>query len=367
MNVNIKTLVMSILLPLLLIGCGNDQAVTQQEQLRPVRYVLVEGGDIANKHTMSGISQAGQEARLSFKVGGTVNRLNAKVGDQLKAGQVIASLDRALYELEVQKAHAVLAQAEAGARNAKASYSRTRALYENRNASRNDFDATRAASDSARAQVKSAKKTLEISRLNLSYTRLKATSACLVSAVNAEVNENIHAGQDIVKVTCGNEAEVLINVAESMIAHLKKGMKADVRFSAFAQDSFTGEVSEVGIASESGTTFAVTVRLQQRPIDFRSGLAADVSFQFQQAKRVGGKPVFMLPALSVNQDDEGSFVFVVEGSAEVGVGVIRRRGVSIGLLTQQGIEVYEGLVAGEKVVTAGVSVIHDGFRVKATP
>jgi len=367
MNMTLKALAIITLIPLLLTGCDHDQSVIEAEQLRPVRYVVVEDAELASKRTMSGISQAGQEARLSFKVGGTLNKLNVRVGDQLKAGQVIATLDRALYELEVQRARAVLSQAQAGARNAKASYARTRALYENSNASRNDLDAKRATSDSAKAQVKSANKTLEISLLNLSYSRLKATSSCRVSAVNAEVNENIHAGQDIVKVTCGNEAEVLIDVAESMIANIKKGMKADVRFSAFAQQSFSGEVSEVGIASESSTTFAVTVRLQHRPADFRSGLAADVSFQFPPHKQIDDQPAFMLPALSVSQDDEGSFVFVVERGAEAGVGIIRRRAVTIGSLTQQGMEVYAGLQVGEKVVTAGISVIHDGFKVRATP
>jgi len=366
MNMSLKILAIIALLPLLLMGCDHDQNVVEEPQLRPVRYVVVKDAELASNRTMSGISQAGQEARLSFKVGGTLNQLNVHVGDQLQAGQVIATLDRALYELEVQKARAVLSQAEAGARNAKASYARARALYENRNASRNELDARRASSDSAVAQVKSARKTLEISLLNLSYSQLKATDSCHVSAVNVEVNENIHAGQDIVKVTCGNEAEVLIDVAESMIANIKKGMKVDVRFSAFAQEHFSGEVSEVGIASESGTTFAVTVHLQHRPTDFRSGLAADVSFEFPPHKQANDHPVFMLPALSVSQDDEGSFVFVVEDGGEADVGIIRRRAVSIGSLTQQGMEIYEGLVAGEKVVTAGISVIYDGLRVRAT-
>ena len=71
----------------------------------------------------------------------------------------------------------------------------------------------------------------------------------------------------------------------------------------------------------------------------------------------------LVPAVAVGEDREGRFVFVVEASA-AGRGVVRRRAVSVGELTADGIEVTAGVSEGERIVTAGVRRLSDGEEVK---
>ena len=211
-------------------GCGDSSRVEPEELIRPVRSqrVFLTGSD--QVRTFSGTAQAGLEAKLSFKVSGTLQRLFVKVGDKIRQGQVIAALDPQDYDLQVQRAEAALARAKASARSAAADYSRVRALYENRNASRNDLDQARAAAESSRAEVASSTKDLELARLQLGYTRLSSPAACYVASVPVEVNENVQAGKIVMEVVCGSRLEVEVSMPEAFIARVKKGSAVTATF-----------------------------------------------------------------------------------------------------------------------------------------
>ena len=104
---------------LVLAACSNND---EEEELivRPVRTVTVSSDTAGDVKTFSGVSQSSQESTLSFKVSGTVESIPANVGDQIKAGEVIASLDASTYELQLQQAQATVAQSSAADRNAAA-------------------------------------------------------------------------------------------------------------------------------------------------------------------------------------------------------------------------------------------------------
>ena len=342
-------------------SCEKTENVSVEEILRPVRseQVFLSGSD--QVRTFSGTAKAGLEAKLSFKVSGTLQRLHVKVGDKVQQGQIIAQVDPQDYDLKVQRAEAALARAKASARSAKADYARVRALYENRNASRNDLDQSRAGAESSRADVGSSSKELELARLQLGYTRLVSPASCYVAAVPVEVNENVQLGQPVVEVVCGSRLEVEVGVPEVFIARVRQGDQVKAIFDAIPGIQFPAVVTKVGVASgQTGTTFPVTVQLQQRVPGFRSGLASEVTFRFKGKK---GEARMLVPPVAVGEDREGRFVFVVE-EIEGGLGIVHRKPVTVGELTAEGMEILDGLVDGERVVTAGVRRLNDGRKVR---
>ena len=113
-------------------------------------------------HTFSGLAHARIESRLSFRVRGTILRVPVRMGDTVRAGQLIAELDPTVYQVQLQEAQAGLVQAQAEARNAEANYERVRALFENENASLNELDTARAGTESTAALVRSVEKRLEL-------------------------------------------------------------------------------------------------------------------------------------------------------------------------------------------------------------
>ncbi|MBV1916410.1 MAG: efflux RND transporter periplasmic adaptor subunit [Pseudomonadales bacterium] len=345
-------------------ACGQQEPPAEAEEVvRPVKYITVKAEKKGRTRIFSGISKAGTEASLSFKVAGTLQKVAVKVGDQLNKGDLIARLDRTSFELEMEKANATLAQSEAESRNAKSNNKRVRLLYENSNATRETLDSARAAMETSQARVRSAQKNLQLTRLQLAYTELKAGEPCLVSDVLVEVGENIQSGQKITAVNCGDFNEVLIPVPESMIGNIKQNMPASIRFNAIPNVEFSGTVSEVGVTSSTGATYLVTLLINDQHPNLRSGLTAEITFEL--ASPATGSIRIVIPPVAVGQDSEGRFVFILESSDSPQQAIVRRRTVTIGELTSRGLEIVSGIKPGDRLVIAGVSVIHDGLAVRA--
>ncbi len=350
---------------LILTACS-EQTMETEERLRPVRYVEVDDRNVFRDRSFSGASKSSLESRLSFKVSGTVIELPVQIGQRLQAGELIAALDPASYVLQQQQAQASLIEAQANDRRASANYERTKGLYTNDNASLNDLEAARAQAESASAVVASANKALEIAQLNVSYTRLASEADCSIASLDVEINENVQAGQQVAVVSCGDTYEVTLNLPESLIGNVDQWTPVSIEFSAIPGEVFVGEVTEVAVASAAGSAaFPVVIRIIGDHPELRSGLAADVTFQFDSSDGPNGRVV--LPVAAVIRDPDGTFVYVAEPEDDGDKAVVRKRPVTLGELTQSGIEITDGLSAGDRVITAGISIVRDGQRVLTPP
>jgi len=341
-------------------GCG-DEEKSDAPRIRPVRWqqVLASGG--ARVRTFTGTARAGQELKLSFKVGGTVQRVAVEVGDRIESGAVIAELDPQDYQIQVEEAEASLRRLEAEERNAAASYQRVEALYEGDNAPLGDLDAARAYFETATEAVHSAEKALEGARNLLGYTTLRAPVDGSVAEVDIETSENVRAGQTVVLLTSGDYPEVQVAVPEALIAQVSEGDAVTATFDALPERSFPATVTEVGImTAPSATAFPVTVRLVQTDPDIRPGMAAEVAFSFGSP---AGVERFLVPPTAVGEDDSGRYAFVVDDVAG-DLGVVRRVTVLTGEQTGDGLEILEGIEDGDLLVTAGVHKLTDGLQVR---
>ena len=341
-----------------------EEVEAPEPVIRPVRTHQVETSNGGDRAIYAGVAQAGIESRLSFRVNGTVEQIGVKVGDRVRRGKVLARLDATDFELGVEQSEASLAQAQASLRQAEADYGRTRALYENNNASRAELDAGRAAAESATAQVEAAEKALEQARQQVSYTRLTSPMDGAVGTVDVEVNENVSAGQALFVLTAESSPEVEIRVPEVLITQIRNGQAGEVTFDAFPDRVFAGTVTEVGVTASGSSTFPVTLRIDDDTATIRSGMAAEVSLRVRYDGEAMGSPSIHVPLVAVGEDQNGSFVLVVEND-DGETATVRRRPVEVGDLTEHGVRIVSGLEAGERVVTAGVRRLNDGMTVRS--
>ncbi len=331
------------------------------EIIRPVRYVKVYSTGGTRMRTFSGVAKSGIESNLSFKVAGTVQQVPVKVGDVVRRGQLLARLDPENSQLQVQKAEASHSQARAQQTRASADYDRVRALYENQNAAKSDLDAARAGFESTKASTEAAAKQLELARLQLSYTRLSAPSSGSIASVGVEVNENVQPGQPIVMLTAGSDIEVEVAIPEILISSIRPGHSATVTFDALEGRSFQAIVREVGVAATGfATTFPVTVRLHDQESGIRSGMASEVTLKLDTGD---ARERILVPPVAVAEDRQGRFVYVVR-PVQGDTARVERINVQIGELTELGLEIFSGPADGDLVVTAGVSRISDGQKVR---
>jgi len=345
---------------LLLAGCSTEVPVVEPA-LRPVRTELVEAPRDTVPATYAAVARAGVESRLSFRVSGLVEEVAVDLGTKVRRGQVLARLDPRDLELQVEQAEAGLAQSEASWRRSQADYDRSRALYENNNASKSDLDAARAAAESAEAQVNASRKQLQLASQQLGYAVLRAPQDGAIAHVDVEVNESVSAGQAVLLLSSGATPEVVVAVPEVVIAQVSPGQEVSVTFDSLPGTTFKGKVTEVAVATSGSSAFEVVASLNGASTQVRSGLAADVTFRFPSPTGGG----FFLQPVAVGEDDQGTYVFVLE-AGEGGTGLVRRRSVEVGELTGNGLQVRSGLETGERVVTAGVRRLSDGMKVKVS-
>ena len=346
---------------LLASACGEPPAVTEEDTVRPVRYVFAWTAGADRTRTFGGVARAGSESSLSFRVGGMIAHVDARVGDRVRAGDPIARIDAVDYELQVKEAEAALRQADALAGNAGADLRRAWALYENDNFSRTALDGAIAASDSAAAQVEAAAKRLELAQRQVRYATLRAPAAGVIADVAVSANENVAGGQPVVVLTSDALPEVEFYVPEGLISEVRENMPVSATFNAIPNQRFTGSVTEVGVAATAtGTMYTAAVRLDGAASAVRPGMAAEVAIDFAGAAEPGR---VVVPAAAVSEDLQGRFVFVVEPSGE-GLAVVRRRPVTVGTMTADGLEIVEGLAQEDRVMSAGVSRVNDGEVVR---
>lgn len=356
---------MKIILPtiiiLMLVACEKQQEVIELP-LRSVKYETIAYSTDKLVKTFSGVTKAELEANLSFRVSGRVDDIPVKVGDKLTNGQLVARLDSKDYAVLLEQARAELASSKASLRSAEAEYDRTIGLYEKRNASKSQLDTSRADAESAKAQVKANTQQVESARLQVSYTKLYSPDACVVSNIPVKENENISSGQEVASVNCGKKIEVEVGVPESYIDAVSENQAVNVILTAIDKTVYSGTVTEISSgSSDQAAAFPVTITLDGEHENLRAGLAAEVEFTQNNNSE---ETFFLLPVTAVAHDDKGDFAFILKPAEQEKQALVTKTYLEVKDIVQQGIRVTEGLNNGDKVVTAGVTVIRDGMTVK---
>lgn len=375
-----RNLLILILGLALLSSCSDKHDFSEEDKtiLRPVKYGQVNYSHGYGAHTFSGVAQADQQANLSFRVGGTVRTLDVKLGDRIRKGQLIATIDPTDYSIQAEQASASQKGAEANLKSAetqliiaRSTYQRIEKLYENNSVPLSDFEQAKSNYESAQSQyeasktqVTSASKQTQSARNQVNYTRLEAPFNGVITMVHVEVNELVGSGNPIAELSSEVNPEVNVGIPESYISQIKKGQDVKISFSVLPQQTFNGRVHEVSYAAGNSPTYPAIIRIINPSEEIRPGMAATVSF-YEGGKEDNLKKELICPVKAVGEDATGNFAFVLEATdSGNGAYTAKKQAVKIGDLVDGGFEVKEGLKEGQIVATAGLRSLLDGMKVK---
>ena len=341
---------------LLLMSCASQEEI-EQELVRPVVTMITpEPGQSRERH-FSGTARAEVETMLSFRVGGKIHDLHAKLGQAVKAGDLIAELDNTDYELQVKQSQAQLAQADACLEQARAEYGRTRQLYEAENVSKSSLDTAQAAFKSAVARRDAALKGLELVSQQLEYCKLHAPMDGSIASVSVEEHQAVQAGQTIATLAAGNVMEVEIGAPGALITKLRVGLAAKIEFEAIPNQVFDALVSEVGMELSHSSTYPVKLQLLSADTRIRPGMIGEVVLSFSHEKE---GVIYVPPVAVVGTPDGERYVWIYAQEH----GTVSRRLVKTDALTSDGLQIVEGLTTGERIVIRGVHQLQEGMKVR---
>ncbi|MGX1098713.1 efflux RND transporter periplasmic adaptor subunit [Amorphus sp. MBR-141] len=337
-----------------LFGCSEGDA-DREPAIRPVLSELaaLQPGDV---ESFTGKVEPRFSHELGFRVLGRVVARNVEVGQQVKAGEVLASLDSRALELAVRQLEAELAKARAQLDNAAATKDRKTALFKVNAASQAEVDTAEEALAAANASVVQGQARLDKANEQLSYTQLRSQTDGIVTAVSLEVGQIVTQGLTVVTVAQADVREAVVDVPDEIAQTIRPGDAFTARLQADLDLSASGRVREIAPQADEATrTRRVRITLDQPAPAFRIGTNVRVTPTHAYVSHVG------LPRSALLTEDGRTFVWIVDAKALT----VSRRPVDIAGDPAGGpVRVTRGVDVGDRVVTAGVHSLSEGQKVR---
>lgn len=339
----------------LLLGCGQSAEPPAKAQPRPVRTLLIDEPRDADWREFSGVVEAASKADLSFSVGGRLQQLLVKEGERVEQDQLLAQLDDR--DLRIQRD-----SRQAEFNKADADLKRAEKLRETGSISRSDYD-------QLVVQRETASNTLAAAEQNVAYAQLHAPFAGRIALRHVENYEEVRANQPIFTLQDPSAIAIRIDIPESVMILSREGAQPEVYaiFSQFPERSFPLTVREVSTQADAQTnTYAVRFDMPKvADLNILPGMSVTVRGRPEEGLRTRILGV-RVPAHAVLEDSSGRFAWVVKRLGDQR-GVIEKRSVQIGELSDAGLMVTEGLQPGDELVTAGMSKMSQGLEVRLPP
>ena len=343
---------------LLMRGGGEEQAAggagAQGGGQVPTVTVIVPGrSDVARTVTASGPLAARRDQPVGIPgSGGRVTRVLVDAGTWVRAGQVLATVDRAVQAQQAAQLAAQVSAARANAELAQNNYERAVSLQGRGFVSKAEIDAKRAARDAANAQVRVNQAQLNATRAEIGRLDIRAPASGLILARNVEVGQIVSPGSGaLFRLAEGGQMEMKAQLAQQDIGFVRAGMPASVTPVGLDR-SFSGQVWQV----------APVIDPQSRQGEVRILVPYDPAIRpggFAEARiGAGATSAPLLPQSAVLSDDSGNYVYIINAKNEV-----ERRNVKIGTVDQAGVTIAEGLSGNEAVVLSAGPFLNPGQKV----
>ncbi len=354
-----------------------------------------------------------KEVKISPDVSGEVVVLNVEEGDEVRKGQLLATINSQTYRSGVSRAQAQLNQTQSNVQNAKAqqaqfraqldqarsTYNRNNQLFKEQVISASEFETAVASYKSAQANYKASMATIKGNQYGVASARANVTEARqqlrrttiyapmsgTVSALFVKKGERVvgtmqMAGTEMMRISQMGKLKIDVEVGENDIVKVKLGDSAKIEIEAYGTQSFYGKVSQIkqangsslaqaaGSMNDQVTNYTVSVlidptsykELQDESPNrslFRPGMSASVEIYTRQKEEILAVPINAVTTRE-DEDAEGSYSDIIKEYVFIdssGYAVLRE--VKTGLQDNKYVEILTGLKGKENVLTAPYGAI----------
>ncbi len=349
---------------LLFISACDEQKETQEIIPLVISQRVADTSGLTER-AFPGRASAEQEVNLSFRVTGPLISLPASVGDEVKEGDLVASIDPQDFESSLRSVQGQVERERARMKRSKADLVRMESIYKKDPGATSEasIDRTRQIFESARASVNSIQAGVKAARDKLNYTTLEAPFDGVIVETYVENFETVVAKQPILRLLNPSNIELIINVPENLIGYVPYVENIVVEFDALPGISVSAKIKEVSKeASQATRTYPVTLVMEQ-PADAEilSGMAGH-AFITSKLPETAKETGIEVPATAVftQEDPSKSYMWVIDDATKT----ISRREVQPGRLSKYGVLIKSGINPGEWIVVKGVHSLYEGQKVK---
>jgi RND family efflux transporter MFP subunit len=384
-------ILLAALVPLVSCDRGEANVTVAADPTITVPVTKVTRGDLKGELTLTAEFAPFQEVDVMSKVAGYVQSIKVDIGDRVKEGQVLATLEVPEMEDELAKAAAVIQQDDSEVQTAKDELRRAESAHDLQHLSltriqdvakrekglvpQQQVDEYRSRDQVAEAQVSAAKSNLitaerhtlvaraEEARLRTmhKYTSITAPFAGVVTKRYANIGSMIQAGtasqsqaMPLVRLSQNSLLRLTLPVPESAVSRVRIGAVVDVKVPSIGK-TFPGRVARVTDKVQQSTrTMDTEVDVANPSLMLVPGMYAEVKLQLDERK-----DVLVLPLDAIETVGAVSKVYAIAQP-----GVIKLTPITLGLETPQRAEIKAGLEEGDMVVVGRKAGLKDGEKVQ---
>tara|TARA_R110001606_G_scaffold345151_5_gene494054 strand:+ start:8505 stop:9692 length:1188 start_codon:yes stop_codon:yes gene_type:complete len=301
---------------------------------------------------------------VTTQVGGEVQHIKFRSGDEVKKGDVLVSLESAA-------AQAQLNALEATARLSKQEFDRYQSLFKKGSISKSELDNRQAQKDQTLAQA-------QAQREEINYKTVRAPFDGVLGIRQVDLGQYLQPGSPVVSLAQLTPIYVDFALPEQELSKINTGLKVRVSLDAYPDETFEGEITalEPGV-DEATRNFTAQATFDNEERKLRPGMFAHVAIQLPQAE-----DVVVVPRTAISYAPYGNAVYVVrEAPAPKDAGdddqaaqendgeaekqwIVKKRFVKLGNRRGDLVAVTEGLKPGETVATGGLLKLRNDAPVK---
>ncbi|ERJ29036.1 efflux RND transporter periplasmic adaptor subunit [Campylobacter concisus] len=375
-----------ILIILLILGVGGYFVYDKFFKVKDEKVEFItkkaKKGSFSKKVDATGEIFATELIDVGAQVSGQIKKLYVKLGDQVKKGDMIASIDSSTQQNNIDNKEAQLAIYKAQLESAKVALNISKTQFDRENAlfaknatskqefesAKNTYSANSAKIKELEAQIKQTNIELSTAKINLGYTKITAPRDGTVVSVQVEEGQTVNANQTtptIVNIADLSHVKMKMQIAEGDITKIKVGTPVeysilseptkkfqttvssiDPGLTTLSDGSYGSSSSSKSSYSSSSSSSSAVYYYAQSIVDNKDGILRIGMTTQNELLIANVEDAIIVPSIGIKKDENGTFVYVLKDGKPVKTAV--KTGIKDNLDTQ----IISGINEGDEIITS---------------
>ena len=349
--------ILTVAVTLVLMSCGSEdkKPVTDNSSVIKVQVNQVDANGNSPFLSVSGKIQAANSADLTTRMMGYVDKVHANVGDEVRKGQLLVSINNTDLQAKRAQVNAGITEATAAFNNAQKDYNRFKSLFAENSASQKEMDDMTAHFEMAKARLEAANQMKNEVNAQFTYSNITAPFNGIITSKNVKVGDMANPGMPLISIETPGHFEVMAMVPETEISEIKTGVLVDVLVKSIHQ-TIKGKAKEVSTsAKNTGGQYLVKIDLDQTDANILSGMFATVQFPVERKSKT---EMVLIPNEAIITNGQLSGVYTVSQS-----NTAMLRWLRLGRTFGNQVEVLSGLTTDETYIVSAEGKLFNGAKI----
>ena len=346
-----------IALSLFIVSCGSEEKKVAVDNSPAIKITVSKVAVNSDSQflSVSGKIQASNSADLSTRMMGYVKKVHVNVGDKVRKGQLLVSINNADLQAKKGQVNAGITKAKTALNNAEKNYKRFKNLFASTSVTQKEMDDMTANYEMAKAGLESANQMKNEINAQFAYSNITAPFSGVITSKNIETGDMANPGMPLISIETPKVFEVIAMVPETEISQIKKGTSVNVLVKSLDK-TLKGKVSEVSTsAKNTGGQYLVKINLDKTDVPILSGMFSTVQFPVEREIK---SSLVLIPKDAIVKNGQLSGVYTVSES-----NTALLRWLRLGRTYGNKVEVLSGLNADESYIVSGEGKLFNGAKV----